>query len=59
MSISRQVTNRLISLMDEGVLSEGQMALMCLQWMSEDDVREMVNANDLSDLVDGGMYESE
>ena len=59
MSISRQVTNRLISLMDEGVLSEGQMALMCLQWMSEDDVREMVRANDLSDLVDGGMYESE
>jgi hypothetical protein len=57
--MSRQVTNRLVELLDEGVLSYEQICLMCLQTMSEDDVSDMVNANDLSDLVDGGMYESE
>lgn len=57
--MSRQVTNRLVELMDEGVLSYEQIALMCLQHMSEDDVSDMVEANELTDLVDGGIYESE
>ena len=56
---SRRVTNRLIELMDEGMLSPEQLALMCLQYMSEDDVADMAADNDLMDLVDGGMYEPE
>ena len=59
MKDSRRVTNRLIELMDEGMLSPEQLALMCLGYMSEDDVSEMAKANDLTDLVDGGMYEPE
>ena len=59
MKDSRRVTNRLIELMDEGMLSPEQLALMCLGYMSEDDVADMAQQNDLTDLVDGGMYESE
>jgi Asp-tRNA(Asn)/Glu-tRNA(Gln) amidotransferase B subunit len=60
MSSPRQTTNRLLDLMDQGVLSAQMVAEMCLQYMSEDDVSDMVQANDLSDLVDEGTeYEPE
>jgi Asp-tRNA(Asn)/Glu-tRNA(Gln) amidotransferase B subunit len=56
---SRQKTNRLIELLDEGTLSYEQVCLLCLQHMSEDDVSDMIDANELTDLVDGGEYEPE
>jgi hypothetical protein len=59
MSNSRKVTNRLVELMDEGMLSPEQLALMCLQYMSEDDVADMAQQNELMDLVEGGTYEPE
>ena len=59
MKDGRRVTNRLIELMGEGMLSPEQLALMCLGYMSEDDVSDMAQQNDLTDLVDGGMYEPE
>ena len=59
MKDSRRVTNRLIELMDEGMLSPEQLALMCLQYMSEDDVSDMAADNELMDLVEGGTYEPE
>ena len=52
MSNGRKVTNRLVELMDEGMLSPEQLALMCLGYMSEDDVADMMRQNDLSDLLD-------
>ena len=52
MSNGRKVTNRLVELMDEGMLSPEQLALMCLGYMSEDDVSDMMRQNDLSDLLD-------
>ena len=52
MKDSRRVTNRLIELMDEGMLSGEQLALMCLGYMSEDDVADMAQQNDLTDLLD-------
>ena len=59
MSDGRRVTNRLVELMDEGMLSPEQLALMCLQYMSEDDVSDMAQQNELMDLVEGGTYEPE
>ena len=59
MSNGRRVTNRLVELMDEGMLSPEQLALMCLQYMSEDDVADMAQQNELMDLVEGGTYEPE
>jgi len=45
--MTRQVTNRLIDLVDEGVFNCNDIMLACLGYMSEDDVNAMVRANDL------------
>ena len=52
MSNSRPATNRMIQLMDEGVLTPEWVAVTCLGYMSEDDVADMMRQNDLSDLLD-------
>lgn len=43
----RPATNRLIDMMDEGVIDARAVADMCLSWLSEHDVAEMMKANDL------------
>jgi hypothetical protein len=43
----RAQTNRLIDMMDEGLITAQFVADMCLAYMSEDDVAEMMLANDL------------
>lgn len=57
---SRQRTNGLIRLMDEGILTTDWVAAICLTYMSEADVVDMLRQNDLLEMVDGGVdYESE
>jgi hypothetical protein len=57
---SRPATNRMIRLMDEGILTPEWVAVTCLGYMSEDDVADMMKQNDLSDLLDEDTdYESE
>lgn len=48
MSNVRKVTNLLIDMMDEGVLDPNELAIMCLQYMSEADVADMARSNDLN-----------
>jgi hypothetical protein len=48
----RTATNRMIQLMDEGILTPEWVAVTCLGYMSEDDVRDMMEQNDLTDLLD-------
>jgi hypothetical protein len=43
----RPATNRLIDMMDEGLLDARAVADMALSWLSEDDVHQMMLANDL------------
>ena len=43
----RTQTNRLIDMMDEGVISAQAIAEMALAYMSEDDVADMMRANDI------------
>ena len=43
--MSRKYTNKLLEMMDDGLLVPGQVAHMAIGWMSEDDVREMMEAN--------------
>lgn len=43
----RTQTNKLIAMMDEGLISAEAVAEMALAWMSEDDVAEMMRANDI------------
>ena len=42
----RRYTNHLYHLMDEGMLSESSVILGCLKYMSEDDVQDMMEANE-------------
>ena len=42
--VSREYTNILLELMDEGVLSPKQLAEAALSWMSEQDVKQMAFA---------------
>jgi hypothetical protein len=43
----REYTNKLIAMMDEGLISAEAVAEMALAYMSEDDVKDMCRANDL------------
>ncbi len=45
----RTQTTKLIAMMDEGLISAEAVAEMCLAYMSEDDVADMMLANDILD----------
>jgi hypothetical protein len=50
----RTQTTRLIEMMDEGLISHAAVAEMALAYMSEDDVADMMRANDILDDEDDG-----
>lgn len=41
-------TNQILDLIHEGILNAADVALMCLKYMSEDDVADMARVNDLN-----------
>ena len=43
----RKCTIALLEMMDDGVMPAKSIAEMCLAYMSEDDVEDMMRANDL------------
>jgi hypothetical protein len=43
----REMTSKLIAMMDEGLISAEAVAEMALAYMSEDDVSDMMRANDI------------
>lgn len=43
----RKETRRVLEMAEDGVIDWWELAEMCLNWMSEDDVAEMLKANDL------------
>jgi len=45
----RTQTTRLLEMMDEGLINADTIAEMCLAYMSEDDVADMMRANDILD----------
>jgi hypothetical protein len=45
--MTRHFTNRLLEMIDEGLLDPMMVVTMAVGWMSEDDVREMMEANEL------------
>jgi len=44
---TRVTTNKILEMVDEGLLNPRDVVLMALKWMSEDDVKEMAEANEL------------
>jgi hypothetical protein len=57
--MTRITTNRLLEMMDEGLITPTQLAEMALGFMSEDDVKEMARANELLDYEDEDEEEPE
>lgn len=55
---TREATNKVLEMIDEGSLNAKDVALMCLKWMSEDDVKEMCKANeiDLEEIETDNLY---
>lgn len=53
-SETRKATNRLLELVEDYSLDPAEVVLMCVKWMSEEDVRAMMVANeiDLGDIDD-------
>jgi hypothetical protein len=45
--MTREMTSKLIAMMDEGLISAEAVAEMALAYMSEDDVADMMRANDI------------
>ena len=48
----RTQTTKLLEMMDEGLISAQAIAEMALAYMSEDDVADMMRANDILDEED-------
>lgn len=44
---TRETTNKILEMVDEGLLNPRDVLLMALKWMSEDDVKAMAKANEL------------
>lgn len=44
---TRKATNKLLELVDDGMISAKDVVTMCLKWMSEDDVEDMCKANEI------------
>jgi hypothetical protein len=45
----RKQTTKLLEMMDEGLINADTIAEMCLAYMSEDDVADMMRSNDILD----------
>ena len=51
----REMTSKLIAMMDEGLISAEAVAEMALAYMSEDEVADMMRCNDILDEEDEDM----
>ena len=56
---TRQATNRILEMVEEGVLDRDTVIMACLNYMSEDDVADMAHANGFFEGDDEDEEESE
>ena len=47
--MSRKYTNKLLQMVDDGIVDEDTIMLACLKYMSEHEVEDMMRVNDLLD----------
>ena len=45
--MTRKFTNKLLEMVEEGLLDKDTVILACVKYMSEDDVRDMMEANEM------------
>jgi hypothetical protein len=46
MSNVREATDKILELVDEGILDKDMVIMACLKYMSEDDVADMAHCNE-------------
>jgi hypothetical protein len=47
MGVTRQTTNKLLEMVEEGLLDKDTLIMACLKYMSEDEVADMAHHNEL------------
>jgi hypothetical protein len=50
--MARDFTNKLLEMVEEGVLDRDTVIMACVKYMSEDEVRDMMFANDFLEDTD-------
>jgi len=45
--MTRKYTNKLLEMLEEGLLDKDYVILACVKYMSEDDVKDMMHANEM------------
>ena len=55
----KKQTEKLLTMIEEGVLNPTDVVTMCVKYMSEDDVADMMDCNELSDRFTEGWDEDE
>jgi hypothetical protein len=48
--MTREATNRLLEMIEEGLLDRDTVIMACVKYMSEDDVADMCHCNDFFDI---------
>lgn len=48
----REYTNKLLEMVEEGLLDKDMVIMACVNYMSEDDVRRMMEANEMVEEED-------
>lgn len=49
--MAREYTNKLLEMVAEGVVDKDFVIMACLRWMSEDDVRGMMDAEEIVEEI--------
>jgi hypothetical protein len=44
--MSREYTNKLLEMVEEGILDRDNVIMACVKYMSEDEVRDMMHTNE-------------
>ena len=57
--MTREATNKILELVEEGILDRDEVIMACLKYMSEDDVADMAHANEFFDAEDEEDYEDD
>ena len=50
--MTREFTTKLLDMIDDGLLDKDTVIMACVKYMSEDDVRDMMFANDFVEDTD-------
>lgn len=50
--MAREYTNKLLEMVEEGLLDKDMVIMACVKYMSEDDVRDMMEANEMVEEED-------